>query len=116
MRRVEPCPGPLLESWLQNAGFTDVAAEKHILPVGTWPANKHLVTESHPLKNHRTADPPFQKEVGAWNYVQIMEGLEASFYTLFTRVLDYSRPEIDVFCAKIRNEMRDPDMRAFFHL
>lgn len=116
MRGVEPCPGPLLEGWLKDAGFTDVAAEKHVLPIGTWPADEHLVTEVSPIKYQGTADPALQKEVGAWNYLQIREGLEASFYALFTRVLDYSRREIDVVCAKIRNEMKNPEMHAFFHL
>ncbi|KAL9070259.1 MAG: hypothetical protein Q9161_004952 [Pseudevernia consocians] len=95
---MEPCPGPLLEGWLKDAGFKDVAAERHVWPVGTWPADKHL------------------REVGAWNYLQIMEGLEAFTYALFTRVLDYSQQEVDVVCAKIRKEMRDPQMHAYFHM
>ena len=40
---MEPCPGPLLEGWLKDAGFEGVTAERHVLPVGTWPADKHLV-------------------------------------------------------------------------
>ena len=57
-----------------------------------------------------------QKEVGAWNYLQIMEGLEAFTYALFTRVLGYSQQEVDVVCAKIRKEMKDPKMHAFFYM
>ncbi len=40
---MEPCPGPLLEGWVKDAGFTDVHHEKYVLPIGTWPADKHLV-------------------------------------------------------------------------
>ena len=40
---MEPCPGPRLEGWLKDAGFEGVTAERHVLPVGTWPADKHLV-------------------------------------------------------------------------
>ena len=40
---LEPCPGPRLEGWLKDAGFKDIAVEKHAWPVGTWPADKHLV-------------------------------------------------------------------------
>ena len=40
---LDPCPGPILETLLQQAGFTDIKAEKHVWPVGTWPADKHLV-------------------------------------------------------------------------
>ena len=40
---MEPCPGPLLERWLHDAGFNNVTAERHVWSVGPWPANKHLV-------------------------------------------------------------------------
>ena len=39
----DPCPGPKLEQYLKDAGFQDVYAEKFVVPVGTWPADKHLV-------------------------------------------------------------------------
>ena len=57
-----------------------------------------------------------QKEIGAWNYLQVQEGLEAFWYALFTRQLGYSREEVDVLCAKVRAEMKDPKMHAMFHL
>lgn len=57
-----------------------------------------------------------QKEVGAWNYLQITEGLEAFTYALFSRVLGYSQKEIDVVCAKIRKEMKDSRMHSYFLL
>ena len=40
---MEPCPGPLLEEWVKDAGFVDVVHQKFPFPVGTWPADKHLV-------------------------------------------------------------------------
>lgn len=40
---MEPCPGRYLEKWLKDAGFEGVTAEKRYLPIGTWPADKHLV-------------------------------------------------------------------------
>lgn len=42
---AEPCPGPLLEGYLKDAGFEDVVAHKYVWPVGTWPADRHLVSE-----------------------------------------------------------------------
>ena len=45
-----------------------------------------------------------------------MEGLEAFTYALFTRVLGYTQQEVDVVCAKIRKEMKDPKMHAFFYM
>ncbi|KAL8764187.1 MAG: hypothetical protein Q9184_000156 [Pyrenodesmia sp. 2 TL-2023] len=100
---IEPCPGLYLEGWMKDAGFQGVQAEKFVWPVGTWPKDKHLY-------------PTQQKEVGAWNYLQIMEGLEGFTYALFTRHLGYSKAEVEVICANIRKEMKDPKMHAMFHL
>ena len=116
---MEPCPGPFLERWLKDAGFEDVTAERHVWPVGTWPADKHLVNTPFPLTRWSFTAVligTLQKEVGAWNYLQITEGLEAFTYALFSRVLGYSQKEIDVICSKIRKEMKDPRMHAYFYL
>ena len=36
-------PGPRLETWLKEAGFTNVQVVKQVLPIGTWPKNPKLV-------------------------------------------------------------------------
>lgn len=48
---TEPCPGPLLEGLLKGAGFEDVVAQKYIWPVGTWPADRHLVSRPQPAQS-----------------------------------------------------------------
>ncbi|KAI4140680.1 MAG: hypothetical protein L6R39_005688 [Caloplaca ligustica] len=95
---LESCPGLYLEGWMKDAGFKNVQAEKFVWPVGTWPKDKHL------------------KEVGAWNYLQIMEGLEGFTLALFTRHLGYSQKEVEAICAQIRKEIKDPKMHSMFHL
>lgn len=45
-REMEPSPGPLLQGYLESAGFSDIRHEKFFWPVGTWPADKHLVKPS----------------------------------------------------------------------
>lgn len=52
---TEPCPGPLLEGFLKDAGFEDVVAHQYIWPVGTWPADRHLVSNL----NESILNPPF---------------------------------------------------------
>jgi len=42
----DPCPGPSLESWVRDAGFTEIHHEKMQLPIGTWPKDKKLVSSS----------------------------------------------------------------------
>ncbi|KAI4289606.1 MAG: hypothetical protein L6R35_001117 [Caloplaca aegaea] len=95
---IESCPGLYLEGWMKDAGFQGVQAEKFVWPVGTWPKDKHL------------------KEIGAWNYLQIMQGLEGFTYALFTRRLGYSKAEVEVICANVRKEMKDPKLHAMYHL
>ena len=114
---LEPSPGPLLEGWMKDNGFSDVKHKKFFLPAGTWPADKHLVSPAccyWELLLTITLFP--QKEVGAWNLLQMMEGLEAFTYALFTRQLGYSRAEVDVICTKIRNEMTNAKIHAYLHL
>ena len=94
---IDACPGPKLEGYLKTAGFQDVVAERFVMPVGTWPKDKHL------------------KAVGAWNYLQINEGLEGFVMALFTRRLGYTKKECEVICAKIRSEMRNQKMHAFMY-
>ena len=57
-----------------------------------------------------------QKEIGAWNYLQIMEGLEGFTYALFTRQLGYSKEEVEVLCANIRKEMKSPKQHTLFFM
>jgi hypothetical protein len=40
----DPCPGPKLEGWLEDAGFVNVRHEKFPVPIGPWPKDKHLVS------------------------------------------------------------------------
>ncbi len=57
-----------------------------------------------------------QKEVGAWNYLQYMEGLEGFFLALFTRVLDYTPEEVKLFMDQVRKDSKDPKIHAMYHL
>src|SRR5262249_15278267 len=45
-------PGPRLKQWLRDAGFENVQSHKYVLPLSTWPKDKHYVSVStflHPL-------------------------------------------------------------------
>ncbi|MCJ1476927.1 hypothetical protein MMC13_005596 [Lambiella insularis] len=95
---MEPSPGPLLEGWLKDAGYSNISHQRLPLPVGTWPADKRL------------------KELGAWNYLQCTEGLDAFVMAVFTRTLGYTREEVEVLVAKARKELKDPKMHCMFFL
>ena len=39
----EPSPGPLLEGWVKDVGFTNIHHEKVKLPIGPWAKDKRKV-------------------------------------------------------------------------
>lgn len=39
----EPEPGPKLEKWIRNAGFTNVSHQCLPIPVGIWPKDRRMV-------------------------------------------------------------------------
>lgn len=87
-------PGPQLEGWMKDAGFENIVAEKFRLPIGPWPKDKHL------------------KTIGAWNLVQLEDGLEGFTLRLFTQHLDWKYEEVEVMLAKVRKDLRDPRIHA----
>lgn len=113
---MEPCPGPLLEDWLNEAGFEDNRAERFVWPMGTWPANKYLVRIPRKCIIRTHDRPHEQKEVIAMNYLQITESLKAFTCALVACQLGYLQKEVDVVCSKIRTEMKDPNTHAIIHL
>ena len=96
-KNMDPCAGRNFEQWVREAGFEDVQAVKLPLPVGVWPADKHL------------------KEIGAWNSAMVAEGVEGFIYYLFG-MLGWSKEEMDVLCARARAELRDPKFHPMFWL
>ena len=45
-----------------------------------------------------------------------MEGLEAFCYQIFTRMLGYRKEEVEVLCAGIRQEIKNPKVHALVWL
>ncbi|KAL1645819.1 hypothetical protein SLS58_003703 [Diplodia intermedia] len=88
-------PGPRLKAWMQDAGFVRVEARLCKLPVGAW------------------ARDPVLKQIGAFNFVQTYEGLEAFVLAVFTRVLGWEAEEVQVFVAKCRQDMKRRDVHMF---
>ena len=43
-----------------------------------------------------------------------MEGLESFFMAVFTRILNYRREEVDVLCAQVRQNLKDPKYHTYF--
>ena len=87
-------PGPKIEGWMKDAGFENIVHEKFRLPIGPWPKDKHL------------------KSIGAWNLVQLEDGMEGFTMRLFTQHLGWKPEEVHVTLAKMRKDLRDPKIHA----
>ena len=46
-------PGPQLEGWFKDAGFTDISVHRQPIPLGVWPKNKKLVSQRRVLRCRR---------------------------------------------------------------
>ncbi|KAH6630612.1 S-adenosyl-L-methionine-dependent methyltransferase [Chaetomium sp. MPI-SDFR-AT-0129] len=92
----EPCPGPKLEEWARDAGFTNIEHRRFRLPIGPWAKDPHL------------------KQVGMYNISQIMTGLEAFSLRLFCGVLGWKENEVLVLLTKVRSELKEPKLHAQF--
>lgn len=95
---ADPNPGLSLQGWFKDAGFANVRCAKYPVPFGTWPADRRM------------------KEIGAWNLLQLQEGLEGMIYFVFTRLLNLSKEQVDVLAAKFRQEVKSPKIHPMCHL
>ncbi|KAI9823873.1 MAG: hypothetical protein M1832_002190 [Thelocarpon impressellum] len=89
-------PGPKLEGWVRDAGFTEIHHEKLKLPVGKWPKD--------------------EKAAGAWNLLQMFEGLEAFSMALFTRTLGWSATDTLALLGKVREDLMNPNLHILMDL
>ncbi|KAL1623444.1 hypothetical protein SLS54_004433 [Diplodia seriata] len=90
--------GPLFEGLLKDVGFTNIHVHTYKLPIGTWPKDKKM------------------KEAGTINTLQYLDGMEAFSYRLLTSVLDWTLEEVQVFNAKVAEEIKSNKIHAYYTL
>ena len=91
-----PYVGVHLKEWAEVAGFINVQEEIIPVPIGTWAKDKRL------------------KEIGAWNYVALLEGLEAITMRPFTAMLKWTAEEVQVLLAQVRQELKNPKLHTSY--
>lgn len=94
----DPNPGSKLEGWVKDAGFKNVVHKRYKIPIGPW------------------AKDPTLKGIGMLNHMQVNMGLEGLSMRLFTNVLKWKAEEIMVLLAKVRKDLRNPNIHALFDL
>lgn len=65
------------------------------IPIGKWPKD------------------PKMKEIGRYQQIQKIIAIDSYTPALFTRVLGWSKEEIDVLLAKVKNELKDSSYHMY---
>jgi hypothetical protein len=89
---------PKVEGWLKDAGFVNIKVDRMKVPIGPWPKDKK------------------QKEVGAWNLLRWLTGLDGYYLRFLTSVLGWSSQEARAYIAGIRRGLRESSWQIFVYL
>ncbi|RDW67593.1 hypothetical protein BP6252_08989 [Coleophoma cylindrospora] len=79
-----------------EAGFTNIEAKKFKWAMNSWPKDKK------------------DKLLGAWELENATTGLEGLCMALFTRGLGWTKLEVDVFLDRVRADMRNRSIHAYW--
>jgi hypothetical protein len=88
--------GPSIEKWMEEAGFVNIKQEWYKLPIGIWPKD------------------PTDKEIGAFNLVNMLDGTEGFTMALYTRVLGKSIEETTQTIKNIKKNLKNKDFHMYF--
>lgn len=93
---VSPAAPRHIKMWMEKAGFVDV--QEHILkiPVSPWPKDKTL------------------KHIGAFEHVNMTEGLENLSLRPFTSALGWSPEKTQLFLMDVRNDIKNRRIHAYY--
>lgn len=83
-------------TWMEQAGFVDIEEKHFMWPSNSWPKD------------------PYMKELGRWNQVNIMDGMEGFCLALLTRGLGWRKEEVDIFVAKVTTDIRDKRIHGYY--
>ncbi|OBR05082.1 Methyltransferase domain-containing protein [Colletotrichum higginsianum IMI 349063] len=84
-----------LPSLLKEVGFVDISVNKFKWPINPWPKD------------------PYFRELGLWQYENCVEGIEAWTMAPFTRALNWTREEVNMFLIDVRKDMKDRGIHAY---
>jgi len=90
------CPAFEYKSFLEQAGFESVVEVRHSWPSNPWPRDRKY------------------KELGTWSLANIGGNLEGLTIALFTRGLGWDHERTLDFCARVRKDLRDRKIHAYW--
>ncbi|KXH67831.1 hypothetical protein CSAL01_07287 [Colletotrichum salicis] len=86
---------PSLKPLLEEVGFEGVSVTKYKWPINAWPKD------------------PYYRELGIWNLENMLEGVEGWSMAPFTRALNWTKEEVNVFLISVRNELKNKNVYAY---
>ncbi|RMJ22196.1 Methyltransferase [Aspergillus sp. HF37] len=78
-----------------DAGFKNVKEDVYKVPLNSWPKDRKL------------------KDIGRYQQLNMIEGMEAYSLALFTRFLGWSIQEVHAFFAGVRRELVDRSLHVY---
>jgi hypothetical protein len=87
---LEPAP----ESWLKQAGFEDIKRNIKEIPYHPWPSDE------------------YQKEIGRWLNMGMLQGIEAMTMAPLTRYKGYSASQVRVLIEDVKREICTRSFRS----
>ncbi|OJD11427.1 hypothetical protein ACJ73_09539 [Blastomyces percursus] len=83
---------------MENAGFVNIKIQKSKIPIGPWQEGNKL------------------KQLGNFALLNILNGLEAFSFLVFTQGLQWSMNELQVCLARVRNDLKREELRIYREL
>ncbi|RPA93336.1 S-adenosyl-L-methionine-dependent methyltransferase [Choiromyces venosus 120613-1] len=84
-----------LADWMEDAGYVNVTNRCFKLPTNAWPKN------------------PKMKEVGMYQMMNFLDGLQALTMALFTRALGWTPAQVEAFLVDVRRDIKDKNVHSY---
>ena len=87
---------PQIKAMMEAAGFVDIQEYILKLPIGPWPKNKQL------------------KRVGAFELVNMVDGIEGLTMRIFSKALGMPVEEIQLLLMEVRKEAKNSRVHSYY--
>lgn len=83
---------------LERTGFVEISEQVIQVPLNPWPAD------------------PYAKEIGSWYNLGLTQGLEALTIAPLTRMLSWTKPDVDRLIADVRKEICSRKVHSYCNM
>lgn len=87
---------PYIDKWMEETGFINIKKQYFKLPIGTWPKD------------------PVEKEIGAFNLVNMLDATEGFTNAVYTRVLGRDNEVVAQTIKDIRKNLKNKNFHMYF--